>query len=95
MNSVDIFLFPVDDGITLEYDDQILLRFTPSDSNIISVLENGFEYIRDSAIVNIIDDNSEWLVWSKTACMLLPLSLQCWRLVSGSLTIPFRRVLIC
>ena len=84
MKSVDIYLFPVDDGITLEYDDQILLRFTPSDSNIISVLENRFEYIRDSAIVNIVDDDSEWLVCSKTACMLATASL------SAVLEISFR-----
>ena len=61
MNYMEIILFPVDDEITLEYDDQILLRFTPNDSNIVSALENGFEYIRDSAIVNIIDNDSEWV----------------------------------
>ena len=55
--STDIRLFTVDDEITLEYDDRVLLRFTPTHVNLIPGLERNFEYIRDTAVVNIIDND--------------------------------------
>ena len=53
----DIRLFTVNDEITLEYGDRVLLRFTPARANIIPGLASYFEYIRDTAIVNIIDND--------------------------------------
>ena len=56
-NVTSIRVFPVNDEITLEYDDRVLLRFTPDVTNLFSDLANQFEYIRDTAVVNIIDNN--------------------------------------
>ena len=56
-NATSIRVFPVNDEITLEYDDRVLLRFTPDESNLFSDLANEFEYIRDTAVVNIIDND--------------------------------------
>ena len=58
-NRADIRLFPIDDFITLEYDDAIMLKFTPEYSNLISILENqpNPEFIRTNATANIIDDD--------------------------------------
>ena len=56
-NATDIPVFPVNDEITLEYDDRVLLRFTPAVTNLFSDLANQFEYIRDTAVVNIIDND--------------------------------------
>ena len=56
-NATSIRVFPVNDEITLEYDDRVLLRFTPAETNLFSDLSNQFEYIRDTAVVNIIDND--------------------------------------
>ena len=56
-NATSIRVFPVNDEITLEYDDRVLLRFTPAVTNFVSDLESQFEYIRDTAVVNIIDND--------------------------------------
>ena len=56
-NNVDFRFFPVDDAITLEYDDTVILTFTPDDPSLISRLETAGEYIRDTATVNIIDND--------------------------------------
>ena len=56
-NTNSIRVFPVNDEITLEYDDRVLLRFTPAGTNLFSDLANHFEYIRDTAVVNIIDND--------------------------------------
>ena len=56
-NATSIRVFPVNDEITLEYDDRVLLRFTPAVTNLSSDLANQFEYIRDTAVVNIIDND--------------------------------------
>ena len=56
-NATSILVFPVNDEITLEYDDRVLLRFTSNVTNLFSDLANQFEYIRDTAVVNIIDNN--------------------------------------
>ena len=57
-NYADIHLFINNDETTLEYDDSVILIFTPFDPALITALEAEGEYIRDSATVNIIDDNS-------------------------------------
>ena len=55
LSSADIQLFTLSDRVALEYDDRILLRFTPSLSNLIPGLESIGEYLRDTATVHIID----------------------------------------
>ena len=57
--SVEIRLFTSNDQITLEYDDRVLLVFTSNDPALIPVAEGIGEYIRDTAIVNIIDNDSK------------------------------------
>ena len=51
-----IHLFTLHDVIALEYGDTILLRFTPDNYIFISDVQ---QFIRDTATVNIIDDDSE------------------------------------
>ena len=55
--ATEIHLFAASDKITLEYDDKVLLRFTPALPSLIPGLEGFFESIRDTAIVNIIDSD--------------------------------------
>ena len=57
--SVEIRLFTSNDQIGLEYDDRVLLVFTPDNPGLIPVVEGVGEYIRDTAIVNIIDNESK------------------------------------
>ena len=54
----EIRLFTSNDQITLEYDDRIKLIFTPNNPALIPGVEDVGEYIRDTAIVNIIDNDS-------------------------------------
>ena len=56
-NRADIRLFTANDEITLEYDDRVLLRFTPDNPGLIPGLEGMGEYIRDTATVHIIDSD--------------------------------------
>ena len=58
-NNADIRLHTRQDLISLEYDDRVILIFTPDDPNLISAAEIEGEYIRNTAIVNIIDDDSK------------------------------------
>ena len=55
------------DDITLEYDDSVLLVFTPEISTLTDVYDSEGEFIRDNAIVHIIDNDRKqimigWLV---------------------------------
>ena len=59
--STDIRLFTLNDEFTLEYDDKVLLRFTPASAIFIPSLASNYEYIRDTAIVNIIDKDCKCL----------------------------------
>ena len=54
-NSADIRLFTTNDEITLETNDRVQLIFTLTNPVIIGGLESAGEYVRVSAIVNIID----------------------------------------
>ena len=46
------------DDISLEYNESIILRFTtPDDPNLIDDLATRGQYIRDTARVNIIDND--------------------------------------
>ena len=58
-NSAEIRLFTANDEITLEYDDRVLLRFTPDNSALVPGLEGLGEYIRDTATVHIIDNDGK------------------------------------
>ena len=60
---IAIQLFGRNDDITLEYNDTVILRFivNPGLASLIQQLETAGEYIRDTAIVNIIDENRKYL----------------------------------
>lgn len=58
-NSAEIRFFSFDDEITLEYDDSVIYVFTPYNPALIPRLEAAGEFIRDTATVNIIDDDRE------------------------------------
>ena len=47
------------DDITLEYNDIIILEFTPDDPSLIEFYEEEGQYIRDTVNVNIIDNDSK------------------------------------
>ena len=69
VNSIDapateIHLFTVSDEVALEYDDKFLLRFIPAQANLISGLASNFEYIRETATVNIIDNDCKCVLSS-------------------------------
>ena len=55
-NRTDDYLFTTDDDITLEYDDTVLLTFSPF-NDIIPAVESAGEFLRDRATVNIIDND--------------------------------------
>ena len=55
----NIRLFIRTDGITLEYNDSALLMFTTDNTALITDLEGEGEYIRDTAVVNIVDSDSK------------------------------------
>ena len=59
-NTAEVHLDTRQDSIALEYDDSIIFIFTPDDSGLIPRLEAVGEYIRDTATVNIIDDDSKY-----------------------------------
>ena len=52
-------LYTYDDQIALEYDDSVILTYIPDNDALIPGLEGLGEYIRDTATVNIIDNNSK------------------------------------
>ena len=51
----------VSDEVTLEYDDRVNLGFIPDNASLIRELEDRGEFIRGSAIVNIIDNDCKYL----------------------------------
>ena len=55
--SAEIRLFTASDEVTLEYEDRVLLNFDPIFTNLIPRLEALGEYVRNTAIVNIIDND--------------------------------------
>ena len=58
-DGAEIRLFTAKDVITLEYNDRILLTYTPSNPGLIPGVEGAGEYIRNTAIVRIIDNDSK------------------------------------
>ena len=55
--SAEIRLFTTNDEVTLEYDDRVRLDFNPTAADLITGLESFGEYVRSTAIVNIIDSD--------------------------------------
>ena len=53
------------DDITLEYNDTVLLLFTPDESDLIEFYESYGEYIRESMYVHIVDNNRKWTILAK------------------------------
>ena len=58
-DGAEIRLFTAKDVITLEYNDRILLTYTPSNPGLIPGVEGAGEYIRNTAIGRIIDNDSK------------------------------------
>ena len=57
LQSAEIRLFIANDEVTLEYEDRVLLNFDPTAADLITGLEAVGEYVRNTAIVNIIDSD--------------------------------------
>ena len=57
--SAEIRLFTANDEVTLEYEDRVRLNFDPTAADLITGLESMGEYVRHTAIVNIIDNDSK------------------------------------
>ena len=58
--SADIRLFTANDEVTLEYEDRVRLNFIPTSADLITGLESMGEYVRYTAIVNIIDNDCKF-----------------------------------
>ena len=56
-NETMIELRTRNDDIALEYDDAVLLIFTPNEDDLIDMYEEEGEYIRDSVVVRIVDND--------------------------------------
>ena len=61
-------MFTANDELTLEYEDRILLTYTPANPNLIPGLEGEGEYVRHTAIVHIIDNDSKTTIMRGNAC---------------------------
>ena len=62
--------FTTNDEITLEYDDRVLLTYTPDIENLAMQLEQQTppEFLRSTAIVQIEDDDREKISFSLASC---------------------------
>ena len=58
--SAEIRLFTANDEVTLEYEDRVRLNFVPTAAILITGLEDLGEYVRNTAIVNIIDNDCKF-----------------------------------
>ena len=72
-NEAEVRLFTSNDQIALEYDDRVILSFTPDNPALIPGLEAAGEYIRHTATVQIIDNDSEAAYFS--VCLFDSISL--------------------
>ena len=80
INAADIRLFITNDDITLEYDDKVRLTFNPDSPDLITDTENQGMYVRDTATVNIVDNDSEYVSDVEEGLVkVIVLSLQYWR----------------
>ena len=71
-STAEIRLFTSNDETTLEYDDSVILTFTPDNSALIPGLQAVGEYIRDTATVNIIDKDSKCCISVLAVLNLIP-----------------------
>ena len=62
-NSAEIHLFTTNDAITLEYNDTVILTFTPDNPRLIGGVASRGEYIRHHATVKIIDNDRKLVKW--------------------------------
>ena len=88
-NVAEIRLFTTNNETTLEYDDRVVLTFTPDIAAIISGLEAQGEYVRDIATVIIIDSKCSISVLAAPKLFLIS---QGWRLILKSMTTLLKRV---
>ena len=61
-NGADIQLYTINDAVSLEYDDAVLLRFNPSHRGLTEFVEHSIhagDFVRDTATVKIIDNDSK------------------------------------
>ena len=56
----EIRLFTANDEVTLEYEDRVRLNFNPTAADLIPGLGSMGEYVRNTAIVNIIDNDCKF-----------------------------------
>ena len=59
-NGAEIRVFTTNDETTLEYDDRVLLTYTPSVAGLILGVEGAGEYVRNTAIIRIIDNDRKF-----------------------------------
>ena len=55
----EIELSTINDAISLEYNDTVLLLFSPEESDLIAFYEGEGEYIRENVTVHIKDSDSK------------------------------------
>ena len=82
VNSAVVNLLTANDDniITLEYDDRVKLTFTPSSADLLSDVESLGEYIRDTATVNVVDNDSEYILLSLLFSFLLEVLILCYKI---------------
>ena len=56
----EIRLFTANDEVALEYEDRVKLNFDSTSDDLITVLQILGEYVRNAAIVNIIDNDCKF-----------------------------------
>ena len=71
-NGTKIDVMAHKDNVSLEYDDTVILTFTPDDPDLISSLETAGEYIRDTATINIIDNDRKAIIQITYLTLLSP-----------------------
>ena len=57
--ATSIQFLPRDDHITLEYNDRVILTFTPQNPHLLAGIEAAGQYIRQNTTINIIDTDSQ------------------------------------
>ena len=67
----EIRLFISNDQLALETNDRVLLTFTPGNPQLIGGVEGAGEFIRNSAVVNIIDNDCEYSYLCQSVCVAL------------------------
>ena len=88
-NSINITA--VNDSIALEDDDFIILTFTPNNRYLISDVESKGEFVRVTATVRIIDDDSKFYILLFD-CILIPKLSQYWVPTLTNHSIQYQRI---